>query len=219
LDTPGSHADFDDFYQVASPRLVQRAFAMCGDLGVAQDLVQEAFVRAWLRWHKLRHYDDLDSWLRLVVTNLVTDRWRWLSAQRRALRRTGPLPPVAPPGEDGVLLASALRHLPPPQRRAIVLHYLYDLPIAAIAEETGASAGTVKSWLWRGRRECRCMTAGRSPAQSPPSRCDPMVARSDYAWPQVTMSVWPSSTRPMATAPRSGTPTSPSSCPAANAMP
>jgi len=153
LDAPPSHADFDDFYRGASPRLIQYAYAMCGDFGVAQDLTQEAFVKAWLRWHKLRDYESPESWLRLVVTNMVTDRWRHLSARRKAWQRAGPAEPVAPPGEDGVLLAAALRHLPLPQRRAVVLHYLYDMPIAAIAVETGASAGTVKSWLWRGRHE------------------------------------------------------------------
>lgn len=147
---PSSPAE-DDFYRVAYPRLVQYAFAMCGDFGTAQDLAQETFVRAWLRWQKLRYYDKPESWLRLVVTRMVTDRWRWLSAGSKALRRAGPPQPIAPPGENGVLLASAPRRLALPQRRAVVLHYLCDLPIAAIAEETGAGIGTVKSWLWRGR--------------------------------------------------------------------
>jgi RNA polymerase sigma-70 factor, ECF subfamily len=153
LDAPPSHADFDDFYRAASPRLTRYAFAVCGDFGTAQDLAQEAFIRAWLRWHKLRNYDNPESWLRLIVTNMVTDRWRRLSARRKAWQRTGPVHPVGPPGEDAVLLAAALRHLPLSHRRAVVLHYLFDLPLAEIAVETGASIGTVKSWLWRGRNE------------------------------------------------------------------
>ena len=50
-----------------------------------------------------------------------------------------------------MLLVEAMRTPPAAQRRALVLHYLLDHSIAEIAAETGASAGTVKSWLSRGR--------------------------------------------------------------------
>lgn len=46
---------------------------------------------------------------------------------------------------------AALRTLPDPQRHAIVLHHLGDLPVATIAQELGVADGTVKSWLHRGR--------------------------------------------------------------------
>jgi RNA polymerase sigma-70 factor (ECF subfamily) len=57
---------------------------------------------------------------------------------------------AAPPSENTVLLAQALRRIPGRQRRAIVMHYLLDMPIAEIAAETGHNANTVKSWLARG---------------------------------------------------------------------
>jgi RNA polymerase sigma-70 factor (ECF subfamily) len=50
-----------------------------------------------------------------------------------------------------IVLVAALRTLPMAQRRALVLHYLLDRSLADIAQETGASLGTVKSWLSRGR--------------------------------------------------------------------
>ena len=49
-------------------------------------------------------------------------------------------------------LAEALRALPMHQRQAIVLHHLADLPVEEVAATLGARAGTVKSWLARGRR-------------------------------------------------------------------
>ena len=58
---------------------------------------------------------------------------------------------VAPPNDDGVLLVRALRQLPEHQRRALALHYLYDMSVEEIAMETDAPTGTVKSWLSRGR--------------------------------------------------------------------
>jgi RNA polymerase sigma-70 factor (ECF subfamily) len=71
--------------------------------------------------------------------------------RRRTAAQQRPPDPVPPPSEDGVLLAAALRRIPGPQRRAIVMHYLLDMSVADIAHETGKSNNTVKSWLARGR--------------------------------------------------------------------
>jgi len=54
-------------------------------------------------------------------------------------------------GPDHVALVEALRQVPADQRRAMVLHYLVDLPVAEVAHEMGVAVGTVKSWLHRGR--------------------------------------------------------------------
>ncbi|NUR28560.1 MAG: SigE family RNA polymerase sigma factor [Catenulispora sp.] len=142
---------FDAFYRASSQRCLRFAYAMCGDVAEAQDLTQEAYVRCWQRWRQVSRYPYPEAWLRTVVTRLVTDRWRWLGVRRRAHQHDRPPEPVPPPSEDGVLLATALRGLPADQRRAIVLHYLLDLSVAQIADETGHGANTVKSWLARGR--------------------------------------------------------------------
>jgi RNA polymerase sigma-70 factor, ECF subfamily len=143
--------DFDAFYRGSAKRLLRYAFGLTGDPVEAQDLVQEAYARAWQRWRRLRAYDDAEGWLRLVVTRLATDRWRRLRVRRDAAAADRPPRPVEPPSEDVVVLVAALRTLPMPQRRALALHYLLDRSVGEIARETGASLGTVKSWLSRGR--------------------------------------------------------------------
>ncbi|NUT02949.1 MAG: sigma-70 family RNA polymerase sigma factor [Hamadaea sp.] len=141
--------DFVEFYRATSPRTLRYAYGLTGDLPQAQDVVQEAYARAWQRWRKVSGYDDAEAWLRLVVTRLVFDWWRHLAVRRKAsAARVGVVPP---PSEDTVLLTTALRQLPEPQRRALALHYLLDLPVGQIAAETGVPEGTVKSWLSRGR--------------------------------------------------------------------
>ena len=122
---------FDEFYRDTSARMVRYALAMTGDLGHASP----------------------EAWLRLVVNRLATDRWRRLGGRRAAMVRAGPPPAVPPPGEDTVVLVAALRRLPAHLRQAITLHYLFDMPVQQIAEETGAAVGTVTSWLHRGRAE------------------------------------------------------------------
>jgi RNA polymerase sigma-70 factor (sigma-E family) len=141
--------DFVEFYRSTSPRTLRYAYGLTGDLPQAQDVVQEAYARAWQRWRKVSGYDDAEAWLRLVVTRLVFDWWRHLAVRRKAPTARESI--VPPPSEDTVLLTTALRQLPEPQRRALALHYLLDLPIGEIAAETGVPEGTVKSWLSRGR--------------------------------------------------------------------
>jgi RNA polymerase sigma-70 factor (ECF subfamily) len=142
---------FDEFYRATSRRLVQYAYALTGDLATAQDLVQEVYLRAWQRWSRLAEYEAADAWLRVVLSRLATDRWRRMRSMRTALARTGPPGAVGPPSDDGVLLVRAMRQLPDTQRRALALHYLYDMSVEDIAAETGSPSGTVKSWLSRGR--------------------------------------------------------------------
>ncbi|GAA1631052.1 SigE family RNA polymerase sigma factor [Actinoplanes couchii] len=143
--------DFDDFYRDTSRRLLRYAYGLTGDAAEAQDLVQEAYARAWQRWKRLAGYDDPEAWLRLVVNRLSADRWRRIGIRRARAAAEPPIPPVDPPSEDVVLLVRAMRELPDRHRRALALHYLLDRSIAEIAEETGSSQNTVKSWLSRGR--------------------------------------------------------------------
>ncbi|RKN39916.1 SigE family RNA polymerase sigma factor [Micromonospora endolithica] len=142
---------FDDFYRGTSRRMLRYGYAVAGDYTEAQDLVQEAYARAWRQWGRLTTHPAPEAWLRLVIARLATDRWRRLTGWRTALSRTGPPAPVPPPGEDTVLLVAALRQLPANHRQALALHYLFDMSVEDIARETGTATGTVKSWLSRGR--------------------------------------------------------------------
>ncbi|MEU4687847.1 SigE family RNA polymerase sigma factor [Actinoplanes sp. NPDC023714] len=143
--------DFDAFYRDTSRRLMRYAYGLTGDPGEAQDLVQEAYARAWQRWRKVSGYEDPEAWLRLIVNRLSTDRWRRVFVRRSHAAAQQPAAFVPPPSEDVVLLVRAMRTLPPAHRQALALHYLLDRSIAEIAEETGATISTVKSWLFRGR--------------------------------------------------------------------
>jgi RNA polymerase sigma-70 factor (ECF subfamily) len=143
--------DFDAFYRDTSQRLLRYAYGLTGDPGDAQDLVQEAYARAWQRWRRLAGYEEPEAWLRTVVSRLSTDRWRRLRVRQEKAGRVAQSATTPPPSEDTVLLVRAMRGLPAAHRRALVLHYLLDRSVAEIAAETGATSGTVKSWLSRGR--------------------------------------------------------------------
>jgi len=142
--------DFDSFYAAHVRGLTAQLWAYTGNREQAQDVVQEAFCRAYARWSRVSTYDDPAAWVRRVAWNVATSgfrqRTRFLSFARR--HRDIDVPEPSP---DHVALTTALAAIPARQRRVIVLHYLADLSIADIAAMDGVSEGTVKSWLYRGR--------------------------------------------------------------------
>jgi RNA polymerase sigma-70 factor, ECF subfamily len=143
---------FDEFYQAVFGRLVGQLYLVTGDLSEAEDVVQEALARASARWSRIADYDRPEAWVRRVAVNLAANRAR---QARRRLRVLADLPaPRALPGisDDTLALAEALRKLPIHHRQALVLHYLLDMPTKEIGRVLGVPAGTVKSWLARGRR-------------------------------------------------------------------
>jgi RNA polymerase sigma-70 factor (ECF subfamily) len=146
----GTQADFDQLYHAHFRSLTVQLAAYCGDATQAQDLVQEAFCRAFARWSRIRRYDDPVAWIRRVAWNLATSRGRRLSIAQSFLRRQR-LEHTPGPNPDRVALAAALASLPTQQRRAVVLHYLADLSITDVARQEGVPEGTVKSWLHRAR--------------------------------------------------------------------
>ena len=158
---------FDEFYRDTAGRMVRYGYALTGDLAEAQDVVQEAYTRAWRHWRAVAVHPAPEAWVRLAVARLAADRWRRIAGWRAALSRTGRPEAAPPPNEDAVLLTAALRRLPLPLRQALALHYLGDLSVAEIAAETGAPIGTVTSWLSRGRSELAAILA---PATSSPQR-------------------------------------------------
>lgn len=75
-------ASFDDFFRNSKRPLVSMAYVLTGDLQVAQDLTQEALLRAWSRRGRVRTYDDPRAWTRRVLRNLIVSKGR-SDARRR----------------------------------------------------------------------------------------------------------------------------------------
>jgi RNA polymerase sigma-70 factor, ECF subfamily len=147
-----ARGSFEEFYAATVGRLLGHAFLVTGDLHAAEEITQEAFTRASLRWSHLRNYDVPEAWVRRVAMNLAADRARSLRRQAKAVLKLGPPPTVPSVSVETLALVQALRTLPIRQRQAIVLHYLVDLPVEEVAHILAVRGGTVKSLLARGRR-------------------------------------------------------------------
>ncbi|MFG3341761.1 RNA polymerase sigma factor [Glycomyces sp. NPDC048151] len=172
-----TEADFADLYEKHFSELAAQVCAYLGDATEAQDLVQEAFLRAWQRWEKVGGYEEPVAWVRRVAWNLATSRHRRNQVARKFLQKSSApeLAPAASP--DHVALVAALKQVPAKRRQALVMHYMADMTVAAIAEATGAKEGTVKSWLHRGRKELAALLT--DPAEARPAKAAKAAPESD----------------------------------------
>lgn len=134
--------------------LVRLAALLTDDRETAEDVVQEAFVRMYLSWGRLRDLSAAAPYLRSIVLNLARSGLRRrLVANRRGRRVERDVVSA----EDDVLLREdqravldALRSLPRRQRECLTLRYYLEWSETEIAEELGISAGSVKSHASRG---------------------------------------------------------------------
>jgi RNA polymerase sigma-70 factor, ECF subfamily len=148
-------SDFDDLFRTHYDRLVRSLTVAGGDREQAADAVQEAFVKAHLRWRRIGRYDDPIGWVRRVAINHLRDDQRRSSRKWRALGRLAARTPTAEqpaePDEMGRLLA----RLPRQQRIATALFYVDGMSVAEIATTLDVAEGTVKSHLHDARVRLR----------------------------------------------------------------
>jgi len=141
---------FSEFYAATYNSICVQLYAHTGEMAEAQDVVQEAFCRAYDRWRTLSTYDDPVAWVRKVAWNLATSRWRRMRTAVAFARRHRE-EYVREPDPVRLDLMNALAQLPERQRQAVVLHYLGGLSLQEISEVTAAPVATVKTWLHRAR--------------------------------------------------------------------
>jgi len=140
-----------EVFELSYRRLVVQMYGVVGNFGEAEDVVQEAFVRASAAGGRFRRVDNPEAWLRRTAINLHRNRWRKLRNFNRVRPRLEVSPPDLPGLEEHLTVIESLRRLPDGQREVLALHYLADLPVLEVAELLGIPEGTVKSRLMRGR--------------------------------------------------------------------
>jgi RNA polymerase sigma factor (sigma-70 family) len=124
-------------YERHYAELVRLAFALTSDWGLAEELAQEAFVRAWRSWGNIRDQQSAPAYLRTIVVNLARRSLRRRLQERRAWPAPGDRR-SADPGES-VDLLRALACLPARKRACVVLRFYLDLSEADTAAALGVS--------------------------------------------------------------------------------
>jgi RNA polymerase sigma-70 factor (ECF subfamily) len=144
------------------------AYGVLGDATLAQDVVQDVFLRLWRRPESFNpERGDLGTYLRLMGRSRALDLWREGQVRGRAAERlklTGGPPeprveeqpaPVFERDEDGAAVREALGQLPETQREALVLAYWGGLTADQIAQRVHVPLGTAKSRIRLGLARLR----------------------------------------------------------------
>lgn len=149
-----SAAEFEEFAVARQGALFRYAYLLVGDRGHAEDLLQEALTRTFMRWNRLRDPANAEAYTRRVLTNTATN---WFRRKGWSERPRGDLPTVAQSDDatTRMWLRAEIRKLPPRQRAVLVLRYLEDLSLSETARVLGCSEGTVKSHGARALRRLR----------------------------------------------------------------
>ncbi len=171
----GNKAAFDVLVQRHKVRLYNYVLRLLRDPIEAEDVTQEALVRAYVHADKYRNIAKFSTWLYTIATNLVRNRIRKVRSTPRLvsiqggrgeeedegrealqLPDSGDLPDrVAEKHELHAAVARSIERIPPRYREAFVLREVHDMSYEEIAAATGLKLGTVRSRINRGRGHFR----------------------------------------------------------------
>ena len=143
--------------------LLRLCYAYLGDRALAEDAVQETFLKAYRGFASFRGDCSEKTWLTRIAVNTCRDyqRGAWFRhTDRRVTPEMLPAGEVQPDPEDLDLSLAVLR-LPRKMREAILLYYYQDMGTEEIAEALGIAQSTVSNRLRRGREKLRKLLEGR----------------------------------------------------------
>lgn len=149
----GDRVAFRTLYDETSARLYAAARKILRDTALAEDAVQEAYLRIWRNAHGFDPSRGVAlAWMGRIVRNTALDR---IPAERETATIEEIDIAVMPVEPADARVAACLKKLPAEQGRALILTYVYGLTNPELADHLGAPLGTVKSWVRRGAESLR----------------------------------------------------------------
>ncbi|HZE40640.1 MAG TPA: SigE family RNA polymerase sigma factor [Stackebrandtia sp.] len=164
---PESEQEFKVFVSTNIDHLCRFAFLLCRDWQRAEDTVQKALTRLYLRWHRVNSSTPR-AYVSRIVVNLLHDERRLFRFQRERSTSEPPEEAQADHAEattTRLAMLEALSRLPARQRLAVVLRFWEDLSVEQTAEIMKCSQGTVKSQTARGLQTLRGLLGKPIPTQ------------------------------------------------------
>jgi RNA polymerase sigma-70 factor (sigma-E family) len=145
--------DFTEFYRKSKDECLFTVLVSVGDQDTAEDLVAEAFARAWASWRRVSRHPTPAAWVVRTALNANISRWR---RRRREVSLPDPgtvtdLPAVSQESDTPVdpRIMAALMRLPVRQRQVVALRLFLDLDTRRTAGVLGIAPGTVQAHLGR----------------------------------------------------------------------
>lgn len=167
------HQDAAAFCATAYPQLVGALSLYVGDRYLAEELAQEALLRACREWPKVSALDSPGGWTWRVATNLASSHFRRRRVARRAQRRleaSAEASYVDPDAGAAVEVRRAVAGLPERQRAAFVLRHVQELTVEETAARMGVSADAVRSLTKRATATLRDQLGDLLPVMSKETR-------------------------------------------------
>lgn len=159
-----SGSKLEVLYATSIEEATRLAYLLTGDGHLAEDIAQDAFIRATGRFQHLRDQNSFTAYLRRAVLNGCRAHWRRQRVERRHLERARTERPrtIDPPDVGSRSeIVNALNALQPRQRMAVVLRHYVDLSERQTADLMSCSLGTVKSLTSRGLQALRDVMGSR----------------------------------------------------------
>ena len=155
----------DQFCDEIRGRLVGSLTVFCGDRLVAEEIAQDALVRAWERWDTVGAMGSPEAWTYRTAFNLASSWYRRRGAERRARQRLDALRPhgadQAAAEEEDHHVRDAVQALPPRQRAVVVCRFFLDLSVEDTATLLECAPGTVKAATSQALAALRAGALGR----------------------------------------------------------
>ncbi|MBA2956002.1 SigE family RNA polymerase sigma factor [Nocardioides sp. MAH-18] len=151
-------AEFTAYLQARQARLLRTAYLLTGDQHQAEDLLQTSLAKLYLAWDRVRDRESVDAYVRRIMVNENSSRWRGGWRRREvATDRVPDAVPVHDVYDEGVgaEVWRVVQTLPRRARAVVVLRYYEQLTEAETAEVLGISVGTVKSQCSRAIAQLR----------------------------------------------------------------
>ena len=157
--------EFGDYVVARFGALCRFAYLLCADWHRAEDAVQTALTKLYLRWDTLHDHGRIEPYLRrALVTSLIDEGRRGWFRKEAAHSQVPELAELGDPSgatADRLALLSALAQVPPRQRAVLVLRYWEDQSIEQVADLLNCSIGTVKSQTAHGLQRLRELLGDR----------------------------------------------------------
>jgi RNA polymerase sigma-70 factor (ECF subfamily) len=146
-----NRTDFAEFYRRSKDECLFTVLVSVGDRDLAQDLVAEAFARAWASWRTVGRHPAPAAWVVRTALNAHVSRWR---RRRREVPLADPgvladRPAASPAAPVDPRIMAALLQLPERQRQVVALRLFLDLDTGRTAAALGIAPGTVQAHLGR----------------------------------------------------------------------
>jgi len=171
----GDEEAFRGLFDRHSPRLLRFAMRLTAGAALAEDVVQETWLRAVQRLDRFGWRSSLSTWLQGIAINVARELLRArgrveaseVTSRAAGVAVGGPRDPRRGAEHrdltDRIDLERALVRLPEGRRMVVVLHDLYGYKHAEVAESLGIAVGTSKSQLHAARRELEALLTGGQP--------------------------------------------------------